>query len=324
LKPSEIVTGLKGLTSIQQPVFIWGPPGVGKSDVVRQTAEQRGVGLKDFRAILMDPIDFHGIPFVSEDGTTDWAPPGAFPTSGEGILFLDELNAAPPLTQAALYQLILDRRLGDYQLPEGWSVIAAGNRASDRAVVHRMPSALANRFVHYSLDVNNEDWLHWANTNGINEKVKSFIRFRPSLLHDFQPEKEAFPTPRSWEFISNITGNIDPGVEFPTYAGTVGEGAATEFTAFIKNYENMPDMEELIKNPTTTRIPDEVSMLYAITGSLIDRTNEDTFTPIMKYIDRLNPEYQVIYVKESITLHDWIAVRPETTQWAIKNNDVIL
>lgn len=324
MKPSELVTGLKGLTTIKQPVFLWGPPGVGKSDVVRQVAQQRDIGLKDFRAILMDPIDFHGIPYVSESGKTDWAPPGSFPTSGEGILFLDELNAAPPLTQAALYQLILDRRLGDYILPDGWSVIAAGNRASDRAVVHRMPSALANRFVHYSLDVNTEDWLDWAYKANIDEKVKSFIRFRPGLLHDFQPEKEAFPTPRTWEFISNMVDKIDPSVQFMTFAGTVGEGAATEFTAFVKNYENMPDMDELIKAPTTTRIPDEVSMLYAITGSLIGRTNDKTFSNIMQYINRLNPEYQVIYVKETLKLMEELASDPVITQWAIKNSDVIL
>ena len=148
---AQIITTLHTLLTIKQPVFLWGAPGVGKSQVVAQVAEERNLALRDIRAVLLDPVDLRGLPRITAEGLSVWCPPGFLPGANdpeEGILFLDELNAAPPLVQAACYQLILDRRIGEYKLPDGWSIIAAGNREKDKAVTHRMPSALANRMVH--------------------------------------------------------------------------------------------------------------------------------------------------------------------------------
>ena len=151
MTPSQIVSALNSLLSIRQPVFIWGAPGVGKSQIVAQVAQARGLALRDIRAVLLDPVDLRGLPRITEQGLSVWCPPAFLPTPSdpqEGIIFLDELNAAPPLVQAACYQLILDRAIGEYRLPDGWSIVAAGNREKDKAVSYRMPSALANRLVH--------------------------------------------------------------------------------------------------------------------------------------------------------------------------------
>ena len=153
MKASAVAAALNLLVSARQPVFIWGGPGIGKSDVVRQLAKAMGVPLKDIRALLLDPVDLRGLPFLGADHAAKWATPDFLPKDGEGILFLDELNAASAMVQAGCYQLVLDRRLGEYTLPDGWSIIAAGNRETDRAVTTRMPTPLRNRFTHLNFEV---------------------------------------------------------------------------------------------------------------------------------------------------------------------------
>jgi MoxR-like ATPase len=160
MRPSQIVSALNLCLDVQQPVMIWGSPGVGKSDTVKQTAEKRNIDLIDLRLSQLDSVDLRGVPSVDrERRRTDWNSPSILPYEGKGILFLDEINSAPQGVTAAAYQLILDRRLGDYVLPEGWNIIAAGNRVSDRAIVNQMPTPLKNRFAHLYFEVNNDDWL---------------------------------------------------------------------------------------------------------------------------------------------------------------------
>lgn len=160
MKPSFMIEALRTLTKVNQPAFIWGPPGVGKSQLVAQVAAEQKKEMIDIRAVLLDPVDLRGLPHLGKDNTARWATPDFLPQEGEGILFLDELNAAPPLVQAACYQLTLDRKIGEYTLPDGWSVLAAGNRETDRSVTSRMPSALANRFIHLDFVVDLDDWCH--------------------------------------------------------------------------------------------------------------------------------------------------------------------
>src|SRR5690349_20035546 len=176
MKPSRVLDVLSRLFETPWPVFLWGPPGVGKSSIVRQSALARGVPLIDVRASLLDPTDLRGIPAVV-DGRAVWCPPSFLPGPDDppGVLFFDELNAAPPLVQASLYQLTLDRRVGEYVLPPGWWMLAAGNRAEDRSVTFRMPAALANRFIHLDFEADFEDWRAWAGGAGINPLVVGFL-----------------------------------------------------------------------------------------------------------------------------------------------------
>ena len=179
---------------------------------------------------------------------TRWAPPAFLPPSddtGLWLINLEELPSAVPMVQAALYQLVLDRKVGEYELPEGASLIACGNRETDRGVVHRMPTPLSNRFVHLEIRVDAEDWLAWGAANGIAPEVLFFITYEPGLLHQFdsQSKERAFPTPRSWEFASNIVkrrNGLDPSAERALFRGTVGEAAAVEFAAFLKVWRELP------------------------------------------------------------------------------------
>ena len=193
MKASAVSTAVRALIASGQPVFIWGGPGIGKSAVVAQVASAMGVDLQDIRALLLDPVDLRGLPFVASDGRSRWATPGFLPQDGTGILFFDELNAAPAMVQASLYQLVLDRKLGEYRLPDGWAIVAAGNREGDRAVTTRMPTPLRNRSVHIDFEVDAQEWSSWAIQNTIRPEVVAFIRFRPEVLSAFDRDATAFP-----------------------------------------------------------------------------------------------------------------------------------
>ena len=181
MRPTELVRALAALIPIKRPLYLWGQPGIGKSSLVRQAADASHLSLVDVRATLLDPVDLRGLPSVAR-GTAVWNPPDFLPKGGNGLLFLDELAQAPPLVQAACLQLTLDRRLGEYELPEGWSVIAASNRSEDRAGTHRLITPLLNRFVHLDLEVSADDWQAWAVTANIATEARAFLRFRPGSI----------------------------------------------------------------------------------------------------------------------------------------------
>lgn len=327
MKPSQLNTALKTLVNIMQPVFIWGPPGVGKSRIVAQTAQQLGIKLIDIRTVLLDPVDLRGLPHIDKNHRACWSPPDFLPKEGSGILFLDELNAAPPLVQAACYQLILDRKLGEYQLPEDWSIIAAGNRETDRSVTHRMSSALANRFVHLNFDVNLEDWLTWAKQNNQSEEVTAFLKFRPALLHAFDPQKneKAFPAPRSWEFVSRIlSSRPDKDLEFELIAGTVGEGAAAEFFGFARVFRNLPDPDMLLISPETSEVPEDPATLYAVCEALAGKASKQNMSQVVTYANRLPPEYSVLLVRDAVKADNEVVNTDAFNEWAAVYSDVLI
>jgi hypothetical protein len=327
MKPAQIAQNLKTLIAIGQPAFIWGPPGVGKSQVVAQVARQEGLDLIDVRAVLLDPVDLRGLPHIDDHNRACWCPPDFLPVEGRGLLFLDELNAAPPLVQAACYQLVLDRRLGEYRLPEGWCIVAAGNRETDRAVTHRMPSALANRFVHLGFDVDAGQWLDWAEENKLAAEVTAFIRFRPNLLHAFDPLKDdkAFPTPRSWEFLSRVVNGSRPKLpELELVAGVVGEGAAAEFCGFLRIFRNLPDPESLLAAPESAEVPEDPATLYAVCELLSERAAPDNLDGIMAYARRLPPEFSVLLVRDAAREYPGIVETEAFGRWATAHAEVLL
>jgi hypothetical protein len=327
MKPSCIIETLKTLIDICQPMFVWGAPGVGKSQVVAQVAREERLDLVDVRAVLLDPVDLRGLPHIDENRRACWCPPEFLPAKGDGIFFLDELNAAPPLVQAACYQLVLDRRLGEYRLPDGWCIVAAGNRETDRAVTHRMPSALANRFVHLNFDVDAQEWLTWAQASGIVPEVIAFIRFRPQLLHAFDPQKDdkAFPTPRSWEFVSRIMNRQKQTIpDLELIAGVVGEGTAAEFCGFLRIFHNLPDPETLLEAPETAEVPDDPATLYAVCELLSQKTDLTNLPRIMTYAKRLPPEFSVMLVRDAARINSAIVQTPDFNAWAVAHADVLI
>ncbi|MHC1710948.1 MAG: AAA family ATPase [Solidesulfovibrio sp.] len=327
MTPSHIARALQTLLPIRQPAFLWGPPGVGKSQVVAQTAARLGLELIDIRAVLLDPVDLRGLPQINGDGRTHWRAPAFLPTGGKGILFLDELNAAPPLVQAACYQLILDRALGEYRLPKDWTVLAAGNRDQDRAVTHRMPSALANRFVHLEFEPDLDDWVAWAKDTGIRPEVIAFLRFRPALLHDFNPQLAArsFPTPRTWEFVSAMLGAAPTEVvELGLLQGAVGDGAALEFHGFLRRWRELPDTDTVLACPDTAPAPTDPAVAYAICEALGRKACAETMPALARYAARLPVEFGVLLMRDAVRQDRETAHTEAFAAWARENAEVLV
>jgi hypothetical protein len=282
MRPLQLLTVIeKEFQSTQHghhtPVMLWGPPGVGKSQMVAQVAARHEAPLIDIRLSQMEPSDLRGIPFL-KDEIVDWAIPAMLPDvkrhGTKGILFLDEITSAPPSVSAAAYQLILDRRLGEYEVPNQWAIIAAGNRQGDRGVTYTMPAPLANRFSHYEVDVNLDDWVAWAYANGIDERVIGFLRFRPDLVFDFDPSYNpvAFPSPRSWEFAHRALQKFDdnPDLLVNSLQACVGKAAGVELNAFVESLHQMPDLDAIVSGEDVPA-PAELDLQYAVASALVAR-----------------------------------------------------
>ena len=267
--PSEARKSIRKCVQIKRPVFVWGPPGIGKSDIVKQIGEELKRPVIDVRLSLWEPTDIKGIPYYnSRDNTMTWAPPAELPT----ILFLDELNSAAPATQAAAFQLVLNRRVGTDKLPDGVSIVAAGNRETDKGVTYRMPAPLANRFLHLELCTNFDDWLNWATKNRIHEQVVGYIGFAKQDLYNFDPKgtSRAFATPRSWSFVSDLLKDDDLADSTLTdlVAGAVGDGLAIKFMAHRKVAKQMPNPSDILSGKVTKCTIKEISAQYSLNISM--------------------------------------------------------
>ncbi|MGB5260730.1 MAG: MoxR family ATPase [Gammaproteobacteria bacterium] len=282
MRPAQLLTVLErefqaAVHGQHTPVMLWGPPGVGKSQMVAQVAERHGMPVIDIRLSQMEPSDLRGIPFRVEN-QVEWAVPSMLPDAErhgpQGILFLDEITSVPPSVSAAAYQLILDRRLGAYTVPDGWAIFAAGNRQGDRGVTYTMPAPLANRFSHFDVDVNLDDWVAWAYANDIDERLIGFLRFRPELLFEFDPAHNpvAFPSPRSWEFAHRGLqkfGDIEDLLT-GTLQACVGPAAGIELSAFVENLDKLPDIDAIVRGEQV-RVPKETDLQYAVAAALVGR-----------------------------------------------------
>ena len=270
----------------KRPVFLWGPPGIGKSELVAGLTQELGGHMIDLRLGQMEPTDIRGIPFFNKNNEKmDWAPPIDLPDEELAsqypviVLFLDEMNSAAPAVQAAGYQLILNRRVGKYVLPDNVVIVAAGNRESDKGVSYRMPSPLANRFVHLEVRHDFESWFQWAVNHNIHKDVVGYIGFAKQDLFDFDPKSasRAFATPRTWSFVSDFLYD-DQATDAELadlISGTVGEGLAMKFMAHRKVAGQMPKPEDVLTGKVTELKTKEVSAMYSLTISLCYELQEN-------------------------------------------------
>ena len=262
----------------QRPLFLWGPPGIGKSDLISGITKELNGKMYDLRLAQMDPTDIRGIPYYNkEKGLMDWAPPIDLPSEEDAskypvvVLFLDEMNSAAPSVQAAAYQLILNRRIGKYELPDNVVMVAAGNREGDRGVTYRMPAPLANRFVHLEMRVDFDSWLQWAANNNIHKDVIGYISFAKQDLYDFDPKSasRSFATPRSWTFVSDLLeDDLTESTVTDLVAGTIGDGVAVKFMAHRKIASRMPKPSEILAGKVKDLDVKEVSAMYSLTISM--------------------------------------------------------
>ncbi len=317
---SEIIR--KGLPIKSMPsVMLWGAPGVGKSQGVREIASEiekntgKRVVVKDVRLLLFNPIDLRGIPVANaEKSLAIWLKPAIFDMDPSeevvNILFLDEISAAPQSVQAAAYQITLDRVVGEHKLPENCIVIAAGNRVSDKSVAYKMPKALANRLLHIEIESDFASWKKWAIEKGINEKVVGFLSFRQNYLLGFDSATDdlAFPTPRSWEMVSNLLNSVSDDLEAmsPFIAGLIGKGAEIEFSTWTKVYKDLPKIEDIFlgKHP---KAPKRSDALYALISSMLSyaRKHKDDMEGIANsivYADSLPPDFSAALLKDYLYL----------------------
>ncbi len=324
LPPSDLATTLALMVEARQPVIVWGPPGCAKSEIAQQVAASADREYVDVRALLLDPVDLRGIPWRDTDGRTRWAPPAFLPPEDSDRAFLinlEELPSAVPMVQAALYQLVLDRMVGEYRLPEGAAMIACGNRETDRGVAHRMPTPLASRFVHLEIRVDAGDWCAWAASNGIAPEVIFFIQMRPEMLHQFDPQakEKAFPCPRTWAFVSRIVerrAGLDAGIERALFRGAVGEAAAVEFSAFLRVWRELPHPKTVLNDPETAGIPDNASALIALCGALYRLADDISLDAIVTYAGRLRREIGEFLVSSCIRRDPALQHSPAFIRWA--------
>ena len=277
--PDEARSRVLRCFKIQRPVFLWGPPGIGKSELIANLTEELGGHMIDLRLGQMEPTDIRGIPFFNKNKEVmDWAPPVDLPDAEMAAkypiitLFLDEMNSAAPAVQAAGYQLILNRRIGKYVLPDNVVIVAAGNRESDKGVTYRMPSPLANRFVHLEVRSDHSSWEQWAVNHKIHKDVVGYIGFAKQDLMEFDPKSasRAFATPRSWTFVSQFLEdeNASDAELTDLIAGTVGEGLAVKFMAHRKIAGRMPKPEEVLTGKIKELKVKEISAMYSLTVSM--------------------------------------------------------
>jgi hypothetical protein len=297
--PNSAKSAIKHALVKNRPIFLWGPPGIGKSDIVAQITDSLpNSHLIDIRLSLWEPTDIKGIPyFDSNTGTMVWGAPSELPSEEFAsqydniVIFFDEMNSAAPAVQAAAYQLILNRRVGQYKLPDNVRIVAAGNRDADKGVTYRMPAPLANRFVHLELSVSFDDWFAWSVDNKIHKDVVGFLNFSKKDLYDFDPKSpsRSFATPRSWSFVSELLEDeLDENTTTDLVSGSVGEGLAVKFMAHRKVASQMPNPTDILDGKVKELKTKEISATYSLTVSLCYELKEASDKGDKKFDDKVN------------------------------------
>lgn len=332
---SEAAVLLEIMTDAGDKVMLWGPPGIGKTEIVHQLGAKKKRPVKEFHAVLRETVDLRGIPVPCEKtGTTKWFVPNELPNEErdgpEGYLFTDEYNQAPPQMQSALGGLVLNGVVGEYHLPKGWVVIAAGNRVSDRAAAQKMPTHVRNRFAHLVVVPDVPAWCDWANANAIAPELVAFQRLRAGenngngLLHVMpKGDENAYPTPRSWAKVSKYV-NAPKQHRVRLFAAHVGEAYATEFDAFIDLYQSIGDLRDIVKSPATAKLPSDASTRYAVCTGLARLADKATFENVVTYAKRLPRESQILVVHDATTRDAGLKNTTAYGAWAVENQDLTI
>ncbi len=310
-------------------------PGMGKSDIIRHIAKLFNLKVIDFRVSQCEPVDMQGYPGIA-NGRMTFHIPEYFPVETDPIpegyegwlLFLDEFNSGNKQTEAAAYKLILDREVYKHKLHSRCLIAAAGNLTTDRAIVNTQSTATTSRLNHYRMKIDHKVWVDWANEHNIDHRIISLIKFKPEILHKFDPSTNelTFPCPRTWEFASKVIKNKEKIDRITTIrlAGTVGEGAAVEFSTYSEIYENLPTIEEILKNPKTGwKIPKEPSELYAVTTMLAHNCTKDNIEKIVIAINKLPTDFQVITFKDIYKRSPDLKGHPTIKEWITSNSSKI-
>lgn len=331
VKASQAKRMLVHYIKAQLVPILTGSPGVGKSDIIRSVAKEFNLKVIDFRLAQCDPTDLLGFPQI-KGNKAGYTPMETFPLVGDPLpldedgnemkgwlLFFDELTTAMPAIQAAAYQILLDKTVGQHKLHKNVAMVAAGNLMTDNAIVSEMSTALQSRLVHMELSVDSNEWIEWAYDAGIDHKITDFIKFKPSMLYSFKPDHtdKTYASPRTWEFANRLLNQIDVDNQdaVPLMSGTLSEGVAREFITFCKIYDKLPSIKAIIANPKVIDVPKEPSILFALTGSLANNADENNIGALLEYSSRMSPEFQVVMARETIRRNKKLMSAPAMVKW---------
>ena len=332
MRPTQLISTIKSLFPLQRTLCIEGSPGGGKTSVVQQAARELELDM-DTQYIEIHlptslPEDF-GIPWPNAD-TEHFAHklPEWFPVEGQapetGILCFDDRNQASPDLQKILANICQARTLHGKRLPKGWMVVSTGNKQADRAGANRVLSHLRDRETTITMDTHLDDWTAWAIDNGIPHEGISFVRYRPGLLHDFDPQKDISPTPRSWtEGVFGLWGKGPSESEYEVFAGAVGEGAAAEFVGFMRIFRKLPDPDSILLTPDTANVPEDPATLYALSGALANRASSGNIDRMVKYLNRLPKEFSVLTMSSALRRDASLSSSQAFVQWSLNAQDVL-
>jgi len=312
--------------------YIVGKPGGGKSSLARAIVKSLGIKperVVEFNPSLRDPVDIMGIPRTDAD-VAKWVPmPEFYRIRDDGInepcaLIIEELSDAPIPMQNPMCRVILDRCAGELKLHPKLYIIASGNRTEDKSGANRMSTKLGNRMQTLVFDENLDDWCAWALESNIAVEMIQFLRFRPNLLSDFDPNRSINPTPRSWEMANQVDTELPSDLYFSNIAGCVGEGAAAEYTGFKRIYEGLPDIDGILLNPSKAQVPTDPAILFALTGALAHKCSKDNFDRVTEYIDRLPSDFQVMCIYDAQKIKPEIRNTKAFIAWSVKNASVLM
>jgi len=332
MKSSDLKSVLVCMAMGKRPVLIKGAPGIGKSDIMAQVAAELNADLIIMHPVVSDPTDYKGLPGIVE-GQAEFLPYGELRklmyAEKLTICFLDDVGQAAPSVQSALMQLLLAREINGIKISDHVAFMAATNRREDRAGVAGMLEPVKSRFTGgiHTLDVDTEDWIKWALNADLPIELIAFIKFRPALLHDFKPSADLVnsPCPRTVAAVGEaLKLGIPAHLEHEVYTGIVGEAFSAEFLAFLKIYRELPSVDEILLDPDAVPMPKNPSILFALAGGLARKASETTIDRILKFADRMPPEFQVLLVRDAVKRDRQVCNTRSYVAWATKNSSVLI
>ena len=336
VKVSQAITTIAAAIKVKLVPFLTGSPGIGKSHIAFQIAKTYNLKVIDLRLSQCDPTDLLGFPTITGN-RAGYVPMDTFPIEGDKLpinpltgeayagwlLFLDEFNSASTAVQAAAYKIVLDRMVGIHHLHKNVAIMCAGNLETDNAIVNPMSTALQSRLVHLQLVIDVKEWVDWAFENKIDHRITDYVQFKPGNIYTFSPNHTdcTYASPRTWEFLNRLLGSMPPGSheELALYAGAVSEGVAREFITYCKIYDDLPKMHIIEATPDTVKMPDEPSILYALSGSLSHNATIKNFSQFMKFITRMPVEFQVVTLRETVRRNKSMMGHASVQKWVAES-----
>lgn len=333
VKASQAVNIITKAIQAKLVPMLVGSPGCGKSQIVHQIAATWGLKVIDLRLSQCDPTDLCGFPNI-KGNKAGYVPMDTFPIEGDPIpegyngwlLFLDEMNSASNAVQAASYKLVLDRMVGQHKLHKNVAIVGAGNLETDGAIVNAMSTAMQSRLLHLELTVCPKEWTDWAISSNLDHRITSYIAFKPDSLFTFKADHsdETYGCPRTWEAadrVLKVTEENSPD-RLPMLAGTLSEGVAREFMGFCKIHQDLPTISQILAAPDSIKVPEEPSILFALTGAIGHNASQENFGQLIKYVNRMPSEFQVVALRETTRRNKAMMGHASVSQWLNTNKEV--